>query len=624
MWQLAWCRDPRVRQVGGRAAVPLLCLACLREAPVAPARQTVCTERPDQQPDIISTSLLPAISHTPPPARPLPQVLTDPTFIERSGPTLTNLTNVPLWRGADLTPFTALKVLMVLAPDRDADEAAEALAPPAAGGGAVMGVGGGGGSDGEEEAEAAAQGMQVQEALLHSLRLPEGLESLCLSAENVESEHDFLAGAQRQRRAATLCVHGSAPAGRKRRRVPPATFACLLRCVLRCPPGPCLQGPAPLSVPAAEWLPLLPRLQELGLFSYRSYDLRGLPATVTCVRISNPRLGAGEVVGGPGYNFPQWPPASRSSSSSSSSNGSSESEAAGPGQAEAGRTEAVAEQLGRLAVSRSSSGASFESAQSELSLRAPLPGEAPSSSGSVQQAEAGGGDGSRAGAEEGSGAGAADSTPCEAAEPAAQRAGSGASKPGTPATSELVPAPAPAGEGGTSSSGAGGGPGPGPRRRGPAHHHHRDLPGEGRGSSPEPQEGDHQCTDPNCPLHSGKRFLQLSFTDHREHAAVDLSAMVASRAHMVTVACGAGAAPGPPAEGGGAPTALELRHTGSLAELLQEMEAAGGKPGAGLWAAARLRAASMGFACRPVTLPLCWDSLHPLPGTAPRASAFCA
>ena len=45
----------------------------------------------------------------------------------------------------------------------------------------------------------------------------------------------------------------------------------------------------------------------------------------------------------------------------------------------------------------------------------------------------------------------------------------------------------------------------------------------------------HACHDPFCPLHSGKRFLQLSVTDDRPLASIDFSALLAARFQMVTI-----------------------------------------------------------------------------------------
>jgi hypothetical protein len=132
-----------------------------------------------------------------------PQVLSDPAFISRSKDTLANLTNVPLWPGADLAAFTGLRVLMLLVRDRQADAAAAAMAPPPAPGAAVLeqqqqqqGLEGEQ-QQGEAEGEEGGRREDGGAELLRSARLPAGLESLCLSAEGVQAPQDFSAGEAR-------------------------------------------------------------------------------------------------------------------------------------------------------------------------------------------------------------------------------------------------------------------------------------------------------------------------------------------------------------------------------------------------------------------------------------------
>ncbi len=133
--------------------------------------------------------------------------------------------------------------------------------------------------------------------------------------------------------------------------------------------------------------------------------------------------------------------------------------------------------------------------------------EAARSSSGRGSSEQGGGDRreGQAGGLEGSGAGAS----------AAASSLSSSDAPDIAAAGAAGAAGAPeSGEGGGSSSSSGGGVAAAARRvRGGAsqhHHHHAHLEaGGGPGEDGEAGESAHRCTDPNCPLHSGKHFLQV-------------------------------------------------------------------------------------------------------------------
>ena len=60
-----------------------------------------------------------------------------------------------------------------------------------------------------------------------------------------------------------------------------------------------------------------------------------------------------------------------------------------------------------------------------------------------------------------------------------------------------------------------------------------DQGGAEAASSPPPEHPSahsqqaERCSDPHCPVHSGKRFISISFTDGRAESCVDLSALAA-------------------------------------------------------------------------------------------------
>ncbi|KAI3424453.1 hypothetical protein D9Q98_010005 [Chlorella vulgaris] len=313
-------------------------------------------------------------------------------------------------------------------------------------------------------------------------RMPPGLESLCLTTEGGEEPRDFDAGVVRHLR----------------------------------------------------------KLKELSLYGHRRHNLAELSRRVNMIRILNPLVAEGEVIGtGAKYRWPL-----RGTGNNGSGGGSgSDSDSGGSSEGEWDTEEEEEEQEDE----GWESGVEGEGG-SEASRDSFYSGISELQQGSAEAATSGG-----------SPARAAKPAPTPAAEPAAaagsaaRAAGEQSEVPATsagelqgavaPATSEesalaalaalatAAPTDDAASDHASSSSSSSSS---GSEEYEDALHGHGHRHGGGGGGEEE-RHSKQACQDPFCPLHSGKSFLQISLTDHRLQSTINFSALLAAGFKMLTI-----------------------------------------------------------------------------------------